>query len=122
MKMKKQIYNFILTMVILLLFIITLNTCFAGVKTVTPPTGTEPDLPNLKTSGAKVWGIIRTSLQVAALAAFMFAGVKYMFVSSEQKAELKKSLTMVLIGALITFGSTVVVEVIIKIFEDLTNS
>ena len=59
--------------------------------------GINSELENTDISGSKaaqsvkkIWGTILLVLQVLAVAAFCFAGVKYMFASADTKANLKK--------------------------------
>ncbi len=68
-----------------------------------------------------IWGVIRTILQIAALGALIFSGVRYMFASADQKADIKKSLGILVVGAIIVFGSTIVIEIITKIAKDVTG-
>lgn len=68
-----------------------------------------------------LWGVIRTVLQIAALGALIFSGVRYMFASADQKADIKKSMGILVLGALIVFGSTIVIDIITKIAKDITG-
>ncbi len=119
MKKTKRIFAIILIAFVLFCGVGILNTCF-GVDSIVVPSGTEPDITSFKSAAENVWGIVRLILQVAALTAFIFTGVRYMFASAEGKADLKKGLAMVALGSLITFGSTIFVEIVIKVFEDIT--
>lgn len=58
----------------------------------------------------KAWGSIKLILQVAALSAVLFAGVRYMMASADQKADIKKSMVPLVIGAVIVFGTTILIE------------
>ena len=60
---------------------------------------------------SKVWGTILTVLQIAAVAAIVFSGVKYMFAGADEKATIKQGLLILVFGA-----STVV-----KLIVDATN-
>lgn len=118
--MKKK---YIISMMLVLVIGISLfSSCFATVDTVTPPTGTKTvDMAKFEKAASNIWGVVRTVLQVAAFTSFIWVGIKYMFASADQKGELKKSFSVVTIGALITFGSTIIVQIILKVFTDITG-
>ena len=61
-----------------------------------------------------VWGTILTVLRVCAVAAIVFAGVKYMFASAEGKADIKSGMVGLVVGAVLVFGASIVVEVIMN--------
>lgn len=65
------------------------------------------------TKAAKnIWSTIVTIVQMLAVAAVVFAGVRYMFASADQKADIKKSMGILAIGAILVFGSTVIIQLI----------
>lgn len=68
---------------------------------------------------SKIWDIVKMILQIAAIAAIIFSGVKYMFASADQKAEVKKSLGILALGAFLVFGATIFIDIILKIAEDI---
>jgi len=55
-----------------------------------------------------VWATVITIVQILAVAAVVFAGLRYMFASADQKADIKKSMGILAIGAVLVFGATVV--------------
>lgn len=65
------------------------------------------------TGAAKgVWGTIVTIVKILAVAAVVFAGLRYMFASADQKADIKKSMGILAIGAVLVFGATLVLQLI----------
>lgn len=122
MKKSKKIILRILPIVMLLLVVFTTNV-FAGAfddfnvdtMNVDADTGTN----TIKTVN-KVWGIILTVLQVAAIAAVVFAGVRYMFASADSKADIKKQMIWLAVGAILVFGASTVIHLLINTVEDLT--
>lgn len=86
---------------------------------------TEPGTGNASvTKGMieNVWGVVKTILQIAAIGALIFSGVRYMFASADAKADIKKSMTILVVGALIVFGSTIVIDIITRVAKDITGS
>ncbi len=59
-----------------------------------------------------IWGTVITIVQILAVAAVVFAGLRYMFASADQKADIKKSMGILVIGAILVFGATVVLQFI----------
>ena len=71
------------------------------------------------TGAAKnIWSTIATIIQILAIAAVVFAGLRYMFASADQKADIKKSMGVLAIGAVLVFGATLVLQLI----ANATNS
>ena len=60
----------------------------------------------------KVWNTVSVVAQVAAIIAIIFAGVRYMFASADQKADIKKQTIILVVGALLVFGAGLVVNLI----------
>lgn len=60
----------------------------------------------------RVWSVVSTVIQVLAIAAIVFAGVKYMFAGADEKATIKTGMLILVIGAVLVFGATTVVKII----------
>lgn len=75
----------------------------------------------LKPQISRVFGILIVVLQVAAVSGVIFAGVRYMYASADQKADLKKSLIHLVIGMAIVFAASTVVGIVTGIFQDITG-
>ena len=69
---------------------------------------------DIDTAVGKVWGTILSILQIAAVAAIVIAGVRYMFASADQKADIKKGLGVLVLGAILVFAASTVVQFIIS--------
>ena len=69
----------------------------------------------------RVWGIVLTVLQVLAVAAIVFAGVRYMFAGADQKAEIKSGLLVLAIGAILVFGASMVVRALLRVTNEVTQ-
>ena len=63
-------------------------------------------------AAASIWQTIATVIQILAIAAVVFAGLRYMFASADQKADIKKSMGVLAIGAVLVFGATLVLKLI----------
>lgn len=61
-----------------------------------------------------VWATIVVIVQILAIAAVVFAGLRYMFASADTKADIKRSMGILAVGALLVFASTTIVSFIVK--------
>jgi len=68
----------------------------------------------------RIWGTVFMILRVLAIGAIVFAGVKYMFASAESKADIKGGLIGLVIGAILVFGATFLVEIISNTASELS--
>lgn len=62
----------------------------------------------------KIWSTVLLILQICAVAAIVFAGVKYMFASADQKADIKNGMIGLVVGAILVFAASTVVQFIIN--------
>ena len=67
---------------------------------------------NITGAARNVWATVVTIVQILAVAAVVFAGLRYMFASADQKADIKKSMGVLAIGAVLVFGATIVLQFI----------
>lgn len=105
-------------------------TLFAVIAMVTlvcvPVFAISTSFPSSSTSVAevdksvkKVWGTTMTVVQILAFAAVVFAGLRYMFASADQKADIKKGLGMLAIGAVLVFAASTVVKFVVKAADEI---
>ena len=66
-----------------------------------------------------VWSTVLLVLQIAAVAAIVFAGVKYMFAGADEKASIKSGLLVLAVGAILVFGASTVVRLLINTLNDV---
>lgn len=67
---------------------------------------------SLNTTVGNVWGTVSTIIQVLAVAAVVFAGVRYMFASADAKADIKKQTVILIVGAVLVFGATAILGLV----------
>ncbi len=80
--------------------------------------GTNDGVATVNNAVNKIWSTILTVLQIAAVAAIVYAGVKYMFAAAEDKAEIKQGLIGLAVGAILVFGASTIVQFILKAQTD----
>ena len=69
----------------------------------------------------RIWGTISLILQVCAVAAVVFAGVRYMFASADGKADIKKQTVGLIVGAILVFGATTVIKFVTDIAGEIAT-
>ena len=89
-------------------------------STAFPSMGT-PDKTVTKITDS-IWGTTLTIAQILAFAAIVFAGVRYMFASADAKADIKKGLVYLLIGAVLVFAASTVVKIVVSTTKDIAPS
>lgn len=67
----------------------------------------------------KIYGSAIRIIEILAFTAIIFAGVRYMFASADSKANLKNSTISLIIGAVIVFGVTIVVDLVVTIVNEI---
>ena len=85
---------------------------------VPSPSGTSTE--GIKKVAKNIWKTLSFILQVASVGGIIFAGVRYMFASVETKADIKKSMLHLVVGLVIVFAATTIVNLIVNVFNDLT--
>lgn len=124
MKKSKKIFLRILPVLIVLMVVFTTNVFaakagfdnFNSDMQVNANTGGK----TVKVIG-NVWGIVLTVLQVAAIAAIVFSGVRYMFASADSKADIKKQMIWLVVGGVLVFAASTVVKLITTVANDVTT-
>lgn len=115
--MKKKIGLFL---IITLIVLIIGNFVYADILDYNAPINSSGSgSTSLDKSVRSVWKIIQTILQVSAVGVFLFAGVRYMMASADQKADIKKSMTTLVIGAVITFAASTIIPYIVEVAKEL---
>lgn len=123
MSLKKNtfILKIIPIVVIMFVAIYSCNTLFA-VETIfdyNSMPGKEAGISKIDTSIQKVWGTVVLVLQLASVFAFISAGVKYMFASADQRAEIKNSVLFLIIGSVFVFASSTIIGFVVKAASDI---
>lgn len=78
------------------------------------PTANGTGITKIETSVQRIWKTVLTIVQILAFAAVIFAGLRYMFASADQKADIKKGLGMLTIGAVLVFAASTVVKFVVN--------
>lgn len=122
LKSRKNIVKVLTIMLFVFVFLLTNTVCAIGNldSPIKQPEGSGVDVDDkIKNPIDMLWNTIRYILQVVAVSIFIVIGVKYMFASADQKADLKKGLMMATIGVVLVFGATLVIKFIQTVASDV---
>lgn len=100
----------------LLVFVFVVSHVFAlNINDVTKPFEDKGNgIDEVENAAGKIWATIVTIVQILAIAAVVFAGLRYMFASADAKADIKRSMGILAVGAILVFASTTVISFIVK--------
>jgi len=73
---------------------------------------------NVSKIGNRVWNTVTNIVRMGAIGCIVFAGLRYMFASADQKADIKQGLIFLAVGSVLVFGASYVLEFVVKIFND----
>ncbi len=66
-----------------------------------------------------IWKTVSLILQILAVAAIVFAGVRYMFAAANEKADIKKQTITLVVGAILVFAAGTVVSIITTVADQV---
>lgn len=116
---------------VLLLVVVLISSPVFGFGNFTDMDALNDNLNNVQEGGNQsealnktiggVWNTVVTVLQIAAVGAIIFAGVRYMFASASDKANIKNQLIILAVGAILVFGASTVVKLLMTATTELTG-
>ena len=98
--------------VVVLMVTLVCTPVFADISTNFPDAA-QTGVGKIDTAAKQIWKTVTTIVQILAFAAVVFAGLRYMFAAADQKADIKKGLGMLTIGAILVFAASTVVKFVI---------
>lgn len=117
----KKTNKIIVALCIILTMITLCTTVFAELKP-TDLTGTDVNIGGLQTLGQKIVGVVQTIGVVVAVVILLVLGIKYIMGSAEEKADYKKSMIPYIVGAILIFASTTVVNIVYNMAKALNDT
>ena len=124
--MKKQVK--IISIILIVITILASFSCvtFAkekttSVKTIIDNVGNPQygETATIQDFGSRIVGVIQVVGIVIAVVVLMIVGIKYMMGSAEEKAEYKKVMVPYVIGAVLIFAATTIVNVVYQVSQNL---
>ena len=105
---------------VLLLVVVVLASNVFAVSTDMPTT--DKKLGSVNDAANTIWGTVLLIFQILAIAAIVFAGIRYMFASADQKADIKKSMIILVLGAILVFGASTVAKFIMTATNEVIGN
>lgn len=120
-KMDKKTNKLILVLSIILIILMIVTSCYAEIKPGDLTNGSvsaegENELTSL---GANIVSVVQTIGVVISVVILLVLGIKYMTGSAEEKADYKKSMIPYLVGAVLIFASTTIVNIVYNLAKGL---
>lgn len=116
-KSKKILLRALPVLLVLGVILITSNSILAISPTL-PSTGSNKisGVTNLANS---IWNTVAVIIQILAIAAIVIAGVRYMFASADEKADIKKQTVILIVGAALVFAAVPLAKFIGDVANDI---
>lgn len=123
MSTSKKIFLRVLPIVLVLMVVVSTNVFgFGSFNTNQMQNlGNGSSIASADKAVNKIWGTVTLILQILAVAAIVFAGVRYMFASADGKADIKKQTIGLIVGAVLVFGASMIVNFIVSVTSDVTT-
>ncbi len=115
-KMSKKV-KLLLMVIMVISCIITVSSVYANISTNFPESDNHK-IDKVDTSVKKIWGSVVVIVQVLAFAAIIFAGLRYMFASADRRADIKRGLIMLALGAILVFATSTIVSFVVNVTND----
>lgn len=100
-KSRKLMLRLVPVFLVLTLICVSTSSIFA--VSVVKPSGSANQ--NITKLANNIWGTIAVIVQILAIAAIVLAGVRYMFASADEKADIKKQTVILVVGAILVFAA-----------------
>ncbi len=102
----------------IIIIVLVFSICNLYIYAANFPSGGTENV-KVKTATEKIWGSVVTIAQMLSFLAIIMAGLRYMLASSEGRAEIKKSISILILGAIIVFATSTVVQFVTGIANDI---
>lgn len=122
--MKKQV-KIITTILIILTILCSLANIVFGAGIISSLSGDKTDKITASESmtdlGGKIIGAIQIIGIIIAIVVLLVLGIKYMVGSAEEKAEYKKTMMPYVVGALLIFAASTIVNLLYTVINNAAN-
>ena len=99
--------------VVLAIVLVVTNVFAVSVPNKDEIQGSDP-IDDVTGLAQNIWGTVIVIVQILAVAAVVFAGLRYMFASADQKADIKKSMGILAVGAILVFAATTIIGFVVN--------
>lgn len=120
--MKKQV-KIVTTILMVLAIVCMLGSVVFGSGIISSLSGDHTSVSGasqITNLGKTIVGLLQVAGIVIAVVVLLVLGIKYMMGSAEEKAEYKKTMIPYLVGALLIFAATTIVNVVYNMFSGIS--
>lgn len=107
--MKKSTKMFLRIMPVIFISFMIVGSVF-GISATKPAGGNE--ISGVTGLANDIWSTVAVIVQILAIAAIVIAGVRYMFASANDKADIKKQTLILVAGAILVFAAVPIAQFI----------
>ena len=120
--MKKQV-KIVTTLFMTIMIIVMLSNFVFGTSIITDimSNTSATDTTGITKIGGKLVGIIQVLGIVVAIVVLLILGIKYMVGSAEEKAEYKKTMIPYVVGAILIFAASTIVNILFNVINSSTS-
>ena len=111
--------KYLIVGLLMLVLFVSAQPVFATVDTPNNPYDPVIVDKNISKMAGRVWNTVANIVRMVAVACIVFAGLRYMFSSADQKADIKQGLIYLAIGSVLVFGASYILEFVVKVFNDV---
>lgn len=115
--MSKSKKLFLRTLPLALVGVLFLGGNLFAVSAGLPTTGND-SVSQVTDLAGKIWNTVSIIIQILAIAAIVLAGVRYMFASADEKADIKQQTIILVVGAALVFAAVPIA----KFIQNVANS
>ncbi len=124
--MKNKVIKIVFIVIALLIFLFVTNTYASGFigqieGNITPGMNSQPG-KSAQNFGKSIIGVIQIAGVGIAVIMLLYIAIKYMMAAPSEKADFKKTAINFVIGAVIIFAATGILELIKKTMENLSGT
>lgn len=118
--MKKSKKMFLRVLPVLMVMLVLIVSPVFGITPVDPDDVTtgKPNT-NITNVAGNIWQTVSVIVQVVAVAAVVFAGLRYMFASANDKADIKKQTVILIVGAVLVFAAVPLMQLVANVATDI---
>lgn len=116
MKKNKFIIS-VLTISLVLIFPLTINAAQINPENYYSSGPNSEDVKQMYNFGGSVAGAIQIAGTIVSAGALIIIGIRYVLASAEEKAEYKERMLPYVIGAVLLFGASNIVNIAYKVFK-----
>ena len=120
--MKKVTYKKILLIIFIAILVFSISTVSFASLVQMQPSVTGPGTSQVKGIANIILGIIQVIAVAVAVIMLVVLAIKYISAAPSEKGEIKKSLTVYIVGALVLFAGAGLLNIIQLVAKDITKA